>query len=255
MIFYFSATGNSLYAAKKISNELNTDLISVSEAAAQSNFHFKIEDDESVGFVIPTYFYGIPTIVTDFISHLVLEGKRDPYIYLVLTCGTTTGNACKMFEKQLNSVGYKLSSTYAVSMINNYVLMFSIPEINKQKEMLDKADIQINDIIQKIKLKEQGDFNNKKGFTPSLMTAISYPIYKQGRKTKKFYAKENCTNCGLCQKVCPCNAISISSERPKWQKERCIHCLGCINRCPVKAIEYGRATIKRGRYVNPNVSL
>lgn len=140
-------------------------------------------------------------------------------------------------------------------MINTYVLMYTILEIGQQKEILDKADIQINDIIQKIKLKKQGDFNDKKGFAPSFVTAISYPIYKYGRKTKKFYAKENCIHCGLCQKICPCNAISIFNQRPKWQKEKCIHCLGCINRCPVKAIEYGRATIKRGRYVNPNVRL
>jgi len=186
---------------------------------------------------------------------LVLEGNPDPYLFLVLTCGTSTGNAGKMFENQLNAAGYKLSSTHAVAMVDNYVLMFVMSGQEKVKELLDTADIKIDTIIDKIKAKETGDFNIIKGAVPVLISTISYPLYKYGRKTKKFYVRDTCTHCGLCQKLCPSRTIHMENDKPVWQKNQCIHCLGCIHRCPVAAIEYGEGTLKRGRYVNPNVKL
>lgn len=253
MIFYFSATGNSLYVAKKIGKETNTMAISISEVISHKDFHFTLAAEESVGFVFPTYFYGIPSIMKEFLSQLVLEGNPDPYLYLVLTCGTSTGNAGKMFEHLLNANGYKLSATHAVAMVDNYVLMFVMPDQEKAKHLLEAAEIKIDAVIEKIKSKELGDFNLIKGTVPSITSAFSYPLYQYGRKNKKFYVRDNCTHCGLCQKLCPSRAIHMENDIPVWKKNQCIHCLGCIHRCPVAAIEYGEGTIKRGRYVNPNV--
>ena len=69
--------------------------------------------------------------------------------------------------------------------------------------------------------------------------------------TRKFRAEATCIHCGKCAANCPSGAISMVDGRPVWTKSKCLKCCACINRCPVSAIQYGRKTVKRGRYVNP----
>lgn len=71
--------------------------------------------------------------------------------------------------------------------------------------------------------------------------------------TKKFYANDKCTGCGICESVCNCNTIKVD-KKPSWGKE-CTQCLACMHFCPVKAIQYGKGTEKKGRYKNPKVSI
>ena len=77
--------------------------------------------------------------------------------------------------------------------------------------------------------------------------------YRLCSGTKKFYAEDTCTGCGLCARNCPMQVIVMKDKRPVWTEEKCCKCSTCINRCPVKAIQYGKATKKRNRYVNPLV--
>lgn len=49
--------------------------------------------------------------------------------------------------------------------------------------------------------------------------------------------KEKCIDCGLCEKVCPTEAIVKSSKGYELILERCILCGICINNCPTSAWE------------------
>lgn len=255
MIFYFTATGNSLYAAQKLASQPDTELIFIPDAITRKQFTHTIRAGESIGFVFPTYFFGIPSILEDFLAELVLTGEREPYIYLVLTCGATTGNAAGMFRKKLKDRGLILSAVFSVVMPDNYVLMYEVMEPKKREEVILLADVTLDRILSRVTKKEQGDFDDRKGKAAPLVTAAAYPLYHYGRRTGKFYAKDTCTSCGLCQRICPVGAIEVKQDGPVWQKKQCTHCLGCIHRCPVAAIQYGKATLKRGRYVNPKVKL
>lgn len=77
--------------------------------------------------------------------------------------------------------------------------------------------------------------------------------YRLCSGTKKFYAEDTCTGCGLCARNCPMQVIVMQDKKPVWTAEKCCKCSTCINRCPAKAIQYGKATKKRNRYVNPLV--
>jgi MinD superfamily P-loop ATPase len=68
------------------------------------------------------------------------------------------------------------------------------------------------------------------------------------RSTRSFSVDDNCNSCGLCERICPIDAIELQNGRPVWVKKHCTQCLGCINRCPQRAIQHGTGTAKRGRY-------
>ena len=68
MIFYFSATGNSRHAAKRIADATDDRIISITECLKKGLFDFTAKDGETVGFALPVYNFGLPVTVVDFIK-------------------------------------------------------------------------------------------------------------------------------------------------------------------------------------------
>ena len=55
MLFFFTGTGNSLYAAKAIADK-GEEIIDMSDLYSQKECSFKVPEGENVGFVFPVYF-------------------------------------------------------------------------------------------------------------------------------------------------------------------------------------------------------
>ena len=251
MIFYFTGTGNSLYVAQKLHENEEGELIDMADALSKNQFEYKIKGDEKIGFVFPVYFYGLPTIVSEFIGQLAIESDSKHFIYSVITYAGSIGNADKMLEKLLKKVNLHLNSSFSIIMPNNYNIMSDLPDKEKQNKVLQNAEKEIEKVGKLLRANKKGNFAHH-GYFP-VFTPIAYSLYGIFRKTKKFYATDACTSCGICEEICPSKTIQLTSGKPEWINEKCSHCSGCINRCPAEAIQYGNSTKKRGRYVNPNV--
>ena len=52
-----------------------------------------------------------------------------------------------------------------------------------------------------------------------------------------FLINEDCTSCGLCVKLCPCNNIEMNSDVPTFMR-KCSQCMACVCYCPKRAINY-----------------
>lgn len=247
MIFYFSGTGNSQYVAKKIAEQTDDKLIQISENSMKESMTYSILENERVGFVFPVYWYGMPTIEEKYIERLVLDGYSNQYVYAVTTYGLSAGNTLEDLSKLLNKKNISLKGKFGVKMVDNYVVGYDLVDEEKQKTILDEAEIEISGIITMIT-----DRANEEQIQKGLLgwvTSIAHNFYKNTNHTKKFYVTESCNGCGLCAKDCPCNVITIVEQKPKWEAN-CTHCLKCINKCPKVAIQYGKATRKRRRYYN-----
>ena len=253
MIFYFSATGNSKYAAQRIAAVTEDRLVSLRDAVRARSYRFSVGRDERIGFVAPVYFQGLPSILRFFLDKLQLEGYQEQYIYLVMTCGQWTGGAADQLSKLLAKKGMALSAQFAIPMVDNYVPAFTVPGQEEAERILDRAEAYIDEAGRAVRSRGAGDYNRCKGPAPSLQTAAMYPSYARGRSTRPFVVTDGCIGCGLCQEICPCGAISLFGGRPSWTKPRCVQCLGCLHRCPAKAIRWKSADEDRGRYYNPRV--
>lgn len=54
-----------------------------------------------------------------------------------------------------------------------------------------------------------------------------------------YFDEDNCIYCGMCQRRCPADAITVDRNTKTWELNafRCIICGECVNCCPKKTIK------------------
>jgi ferredoxin len=122
-----------------------------------------------------------------------------------------------MLKKLLEKKNLELNSSFSVLMPNNYTIMYDVPTKEEQNLVLQDAENEIENVAKFVDTKEKGNFAFHGYLFP--FTPILYPIYGIYRKTKKFYATEDCNNCGSCAEMCPTEVIQIENRKPVWIKE------------------------------------
>lgn len=256
MIFYFSGTGNSLYAAKKIGEHNKERLISIASAMNSKDecYEYTLEDNEAIGFVYPVYSWAPPKMVLEFTQKLKFNNYKNNYIFTVVTCGGNIGNTVKVLDDSLKKKNLSLKSGFSVQMPGNYMVFGDVDTKEVEQKKLLSADKDLDRINKVIEERKECVYEVEKGAMPGVLTSIINPFFnKYGINTKKFYANDNCNGCGICESVCNCKTIKLQGK-PIWG-DKCSQCLACVNLCPTKAIQYGKGTEKKGRYKNPNINL
>ena len=243
MIFYFSGTGNSKFVAKELLQE-NEKLISMAEASREGSYEYVCSEGEAVGIVFPVYFYTVPSFVREFISKLEIEGCS--YLYAVITCGGSTGQAPALLKKSLAERNKKLHYVESLVMPDNSMLFYQIPPVEDSHGIIAQAENKLSIIKADVDSRKEKEIKSS-----TWQTTVLGAAYSMSQGTKKFYATSDCISCGLCETNCPEEVIHLKDGKPSWDKEKCCKCSACINRCPVNSIQYGKNTIKRNRYVNP----
>ncbi|MBP7174893.1 MAG: EFR1 family ferrodoxin [Thermoclostridium sp.] len=253
MIFYFSGTGNSLYAAKTIARAQNEQLASIADEydRTKATFEYEVRENELLGFVYPVYAWAPPKIVMDFISHLKISGGK-PFVFNVSVCGDEEGKTTAVLQKKLVKSGLQLESSFSLVMPNNYIVGFDTDPKELELKKLQNAEQRLEHINEVLSQRKQGITELKSGKLGWTKTYLVNPLFNQfARNPRYFYATEKCNGCGLCERICPVHTITVE-QKPTWGKH-CTQCLGCINRCPVQAIQYAKATVTKGRYVHPDL--
>ena len=150
VIYYFTGTGNSLAAAKKIAAELG-DCGLVPVASLQDTRGGILPEADRVGIVCPVYFTGLPLMVASFAGRLDLS--RSIYTFSVVTLGGFGGSSAL---RQLDGIlkkrsGRGLDAGFMVRMPGNYILMYKSPAGKKRERILAAADGQLETVVQAVK--------------------------------------------------------------------------------------------------------
>ena len=243
MIFYFTGTGNSLYAAQKLADG-GEEIVSIVEALRSKTFHYTLKEGEKLGFVFPVYFYTVSDPVLELVRHLTVENAS--FVYAVIPCGASIGAAGGFLKSELKKRGLELQRLDALVVPDGALIFYDIDAPEKMEQQLAAATKELASIKQAVDRRE----GNRITGSP-VLGKVGLAAYHACMSTKAFYADEKCVGCGKCASICPSGAIEMVGGRPAWTKSKCLKCCGCINRCPVSAIQYGKKTATRGRYVNP----
>ena len=282
MIFYFSATGNCKNVAQILAERTGERTVAIADelirdernghdgdgrdAAETAAFSYDLAAGERIGFVTPVYLWALPRTTEAFVRHLRLtrEGKplkaEDAYAYVVVTYGTTPGQAPNVLDDLLRErTGLRLSAKYSVKMVDTWTPMFDLSDAEKNREVTEAAQVEARAVAERVAAREVGDFCPRLR-PPKFAACLEALSYGPISKTELFSVTDACIGCGLCAKKCPVQAIEMQGEgkqaRPVWTKANCAVCLGCVHRCPKHAIDYGKGraaarTRKHGQFKNP----
>ena len=123
MIYWFSGTGNSRWVTGQLARRLGERLMDIADCVARGDYRHSLQPGESIGWVFPTYSWGPPPVVLDFIARWHIDGyeKGRTYCYMVATCGDDVGLTADIFASALGYID--LSAAFSVQMPNNYILL------------------------------------------------------------------------------------------------------------------------------------
>lgn len=224
MIFYFTATGNSLYAAKYMEDEL----VSIPQAIHNEN---QVYEADRIGIVCPVYGHEVPPMVKDFIRKA--EFKTE-YFYMVLTYGNRHGGAAELAEKLCEQCGIHPAYINVLLMVDNWLPGF---DMNEQVRIDKKVEEQLRAI--------KSDIDSRRRWisevTETDRAAHAQFLANQAKLPEDvwqhlIHVGEDCIGCGICIKVCPSGSLHMENGKAVHVPGNCQACLACVHNCPSRVM-------------------
>lgn len=245
MVFYFTGTGNSLYIAKL----LDENIVSIPQVIRQETLAYT---DGSIGIVCPVYGHEMPEMVKEFIRKAVFHTD---YFYIVLTYGAHHGGAAEIADAFVQSVGKKADYITTIEMVDNFLPVF---DMNEQTAKDKKVEAHLDAIKADIEKKKRAV--QKAGLEEKAVHKMYLKMVKNAPETvwASFEVNDDCVGCGICTKVCPAGCIHLENQRAVHGKEGCQACYACVHACPKLAIQFTLPQPeknRKARYRNGHVSL
>lgn len=244
MVFYFTATGNSLYVAKY----LEQYPVSIPQIFGKQHLDFEAE---CIGIVCPVYGHEVPTMVQEFLKKASFKTK---YFYMVLTYGNRHGGAAELAEELCKESGLRPDYINVLLMVDNW-----LPSFDMEEQML--IDKKVEEHLSEIK----EDIQNRKRMIAKV-TDTDKEAHQQFLTNREKLPKDiwqhlirisdDCIGCTLCTQVCPSASLHMESGRAVYIPGKCQSCLACVHHCPRKAIRLNLPEKNpNSRYRNEHISL
>lgn len=247
-IYYFSGTGNAQWISQWMAASMQVhgttvQLENIDKLRAQSN---QTGPADLIGICAPTHGFNFPPVVLRFVMNFP-QGKKQK----VFICNTRAGmKAGRIFLPGLSGIallltalimclkGYRIVGLRPFDMPSNWISIHPGLKEKVARSIMLRCKTKAESFAQKM-VSGKKDFRALYDIVQDLLIApISLGYYMIGRFifAKSFYADQHCTNCGLCIKNCPVNAIQMVEQRPYWTYQ-CESCMRCMNTCPERAIQ------------------
>jgi len=249
LVFYFTATGNSLFVAKQLSDAP----LSIPQELKKTDLVYEADE---IGFVFPDYAAAAPVIVQEFVAKGTFKA---PYIFSVITFGNASVNVAEWWDEYAKGKGIVNNYIQPILMVDNYLPVF---DMNQQMAIDKHVDENLARILEDIGA-------HKNVIAPSEMGMFSKDILKQMQDQHFSMTAERllelkpdrCVECMTCEKVCPHKNFRLGNNGLEFSG-KCEYCLACVHACPQKAL-----TLKsnwpgmpgernpEARYRHPDISL
>ncbi|MHC1784852.1 MAG: EFR1 family ferrodoxin [Anaerolineaceae bacterium] len=285
-IYFFSGSGNSVLAAKKLANNLHGQVFSISKLMGQEKINPGVD---VIGIVFPAYYAnmggsGLPLIVGRFVQKLQnLEGK---YIFAVCTHSGDPYVTIYNLQKMIRMRGGELKAGFTIKMGLPYpafekmkhAFFHKVLSVNPESEeglrqdILGKSYEKLDFICRYVAERKSGRYETIRGFKKVIKQPLMKMQFSMGIKhsqqmaqmqdgnldnlipfeDRSFFTNMNCKGCGTCVKVCPVQNIILLDKKPAWQ-HHCETCFACFQWCPNDAIS-GEILEYEKKYHYPEVT-
>jgi len=242
MIYYFSGTGNSYWAATELAKALNDTAVNVVSFKDQAEV---VCSDDVVGFVYPVYGSDCPRVYKEFLQKLKV--KKDVYAWALATINKVDYGSLESIDQALVENGARLSYGMHFYMPGNCL---ETPE-NITKSRLLTAPDRIRGVIRDVKAREVNFVSKNEGIPADFIRRA----FGEERTFGSLTASDACTGCGICVKLCPTGNIRLENGKAVHGND-CTICFACFHWCPVRATELHTGfpgLDDRGQYTHPDV--
>ena len=252
MIFYFSGTGNTKWAAARMAAATHEDLIPIAPyMRADDSSHniaepFILKENERLGFVFPVHGWRVPKLVREFIGRMKVQRAEPdtavsqtlsdisgnsasagisagslPFAYCVCTAGDSIGLTIENLNQtisqnpSLQALGItEVKSSYSLIMPESYVGLPFMDVDPKEKEIRKKSKSaqKLSVICEEIFDRKEGVSRLVKGPIPWFFTKVVGGFFEN---------------------------VLITDKRFHVEKDKCVKCGICANVCPVGDIKGG----------------
>ncbi len=227
----FSPTGGTKQVADIITEAWKISVNEIDLANAETDYSaLSLKKDDIAVIAVPSYGGRVPSLAVQRISKI-----RSNQAQCIIVC--VYGN--RAYEDTLIELkdiaeksGFKVIA--AVAAIAEHSIMHQYAA--GRPDAKDKQELQIfaKRILEKI--------NGNMTETVTLQIPGNYPYKKAGGAGLVPKVDNKCTDCGLCAKNCPAQAISRENIKVTDGK-KCISCMRCVVKCPQSARKVNGAMV------------
>lgn len=244
MLFYFTGTGNSLYAAKQIEE----NPISIPQVMKSGELDFTAD---AIGIVAPVYGHEVPEMVRTFMHKATFHTN---YFYMVLTYGNRHGGAVELAARLCEECGIRPSYINILLMVDNWLPSFDMEEQRKIDKKVDEhLAVIAADICARRKWMAPVTAADRAAHQQFLERRNSLPADAWQHMIR---ITDACVGCGICARVCPTASIRVVDGQAVHTPGNCQTCFACVHACPRKAIGLNIPEKNpSARYRNEHISL
>ena len=190
----------------------------------------------------------VPEIVGQYLKKVKIEAD---YIFTLCSYGSIEDGAVRALQKcnKILEEKHEINYSNTVLMVDNFLPTFDMKE---EKEI--KNDEDIDERIRKI----NEDITSRK--QRKISSFIDDETLRQDKQLKDYFqnllkielTENECTQCGICVKVCP--RFNIKLEDKLVIGDTCEQCLGCVHHCPNNVLKTNMEKSSE-RFINSHVNL
>lgn len=243
IIFYFTATGNSLFVAKQFSDSP----LSIPQELKKSDLSYTADE---IGFVFPDYAASAPLIVREFLTKAKFNAK---YMFSVITFGNASVNVEEWWNEFSQKNGVKFNYINSILMVDNYLPVF---DMNQQKALDKHTDENLAKIIKEVSAHTSFVKAADMGwFSKPMLEQMQTQHFSMTSDRLLTLNQDKCVQCMTCANVCPHANFKMKDGKVSHEG-KCEYCLACIHACPQKALTLTAGERNpNARYRNPNIQL
>ena len=235
-IIYFSGTGNTEKIKKVIKDELILLDNKIQEFnLANRSVREKVNDFESYDAIIfgfPIYYWRAPRLVREWLASQ--EGKNTKCSVFFTYGGAHVGIAHQNIKRILDAKNFKL--VVSAEFLAKHA--FNVAGFQFMENRPNEEDFSIAREFAAISyhkfLKENTSNISFDSPMKSEEEVDGIEVTFRRATPTPYIDEQLCTECGLCEKLCPTAAMEI--KKGKARRSQCIRCLRCLTYCPESAI-------------------